>query len=82
MLRIYQTAFIAAFLVGLGMGAEGDIIAYLISRYFGLRAFGEIYGYAFSAFTLGGVLVHCLWAKALMQQVRIASGSGCSSLRH
>src|SRR5581483_1612304 len=32
-------AFVAAFLVGLGMGAEGDIIAYLISRYFGLRAF-------------------------------------------
>ena len=49
-------AFIAAFLIGLGMGAEGDIIAYLISRYFGLRAFGEIYGYAFSAFTLGGVI--------------------------
>ena len=48
-------AFIAAFLVGLGMGAEGDIIAYLIGRYFGLRAFGEIYGYAFGAFTLGGV---------------------------
>jgi hypothetical protein len=37
------------------MGAEGDIIAYLIGRYFGLRAFGEIYGYAFGAFTLGGV---------------------------
>src|SRR5262249_57360111 len=48
-------AFVAAFLVGLGMGAEGDIIAYLVSRYFGLRAFGEIYGYAFAAFTLGGV---------------------------
>ena len=49
-------AFAAAFLVGLGMGAEGDIIAYLVSRYFGLRAFGEIYGYAFAAFTLGGVV--------------------------
>ena len=48
-------AVIAAFLVGLGMGAEGDIIAYLIGRYFGLRAFSEIYGYAFGAFTLGGV---------------------------
>ena len=30
--------------------------AYLVSRYFGLRAFGEIYGYAFAAFTLGGVV--------------------------
>lgn len=49
-------AFAAAFLVGLGMGAEGDIIAYLVSRYFGLRALGEIYGYAFAAFTLGGVV--------------------------
>ncbi len=49
-------AFVAAFLVGLGMGAEGDIIAYLVSRYFGLRAFGEIYGYTFGAFTLGGVV--------------------------
>jgi hypothetical protein len=29
------------------MGAEADIIAYLTSPYFGLRAFGEIYGYAF-----------------------------------
>jgi MFS family permease len=26
---------------------------YLISRYFGFRSFGEIYGYMFSAFTLG-----------------------------
>jgi MFS family permease len=49
-------AFVAAFLIGLGMGAEGDIIAYLVSRYFGLRAFGEIYGYTFAAFTLGGVV--------------------------
>jgi len=51
-----ELVFAAAFLVGLGMGAEGDIIAYLVSRYFGLRAFGEIYGYAFAAFTLGGVV--------------------------
>jgi MFS family permease len=44
----------AAFLVGLGMGAEADIIAYLMSRYFGLRAFGTAYGYAFGAFVLAG----------------------------
>jgi len=29
------------------MGAEAEIIAYLTGRYFGLRAFGQIYGYAF-----------------------------------
>jgi MFS family permease len=47
---------VAAFLVGLGMGAEADIIAYLASRYFGLRSFGEIYGYLFATFTLAGAL--------------------------
>jgi MFS family permease len=49
-------ALLAAFLVGLGMGAEADIIAYLTSRYFGLRSFGEIYGYLFASFTLAGAL--------------------------
>jgi MFS family permease len=49
-------AFVAAFLGGLGVGAEFDIIAYMVSRYFGLRAFGEIYGYVFAAFALGGVI--------------------------
>jgi MFS family permease len=49
-------AFAGGFLVGLGLGAEVDIIAYLTSRYFGLRAFGEIYSWAFAAFALAGAL--------------------------
>lgn len=49
-------AYGAAFLVGMGMGAEGEIMAYLVSRYFGLRAFGEIFGYAMISFTLGGIV--------------------------
>ena len=48
--------FLASFLIGLGMGAEVDIMAYLTSRYFGLRAFGEIYGYTFTSFVLAGAL--------------------------
>jgi MFS family permease len=48
--------FIAAFLIGLGMGAAGQIIPYLVSRYFGLRSFGEIYSYALISFSLGGVV--------------------------
>lgn len=51
-----HVALAAAFVIGLGFGAEGDIIAYLISRYFGLLSFGEIYGYAFSAFVITGGL--------------------------
>ena len=49
------TAF-GAVLIGLGMGAEVDLIAYLQSRYFGLRAFGQIYGYLFAVFTIGSGL--------------------------
>jgi MFS family permease len=46
----------SAFLIGMGMGAEGDIIAYTLSRYFGLKAFGIAYGYAFGSFVLAGAL--------------------------
>jgi predicted MFS family arabinose efflux permease len=48
--------FVGAFLVGLGLGAEVDMIAFLVSRYFGLRFFGQIYGFAFAAFALAGAL--------------------------
>jgi len=47
-------AFAAAFLVGLGMGAEVETMGYMISRYFGLRAFGTAYGHAFGAFMISG----------------------------
>jgi MFS family permease len=48
--------FAGAFLIGLGLGAEVDFIAYLTSRYFGLRAFGKIYSLIFAAFGLSGAL--------------------------
>lgn len=51
-----ELVFAAAFLVGVGLGAEGDIIPYLISRYFGLRSFGKICGSAFTGFVLAGGL--------------------------
>ena len=47
-------AFVAAFLVGLGMGAEVETMGYMISRYFGLRAFGTAYGHTFGAFMISG----------------------------
>jgi MFS family permease len=40
-------------LLGLGLGTEIDLIAFLVSRYFGQRAFGQIYGYCFMVFGLG-----------------------------
>ena len=47
---------LGAALIGLGMGAEADVMPYLISRYFGLASFSEIYGYAFTAYALAGAL--------------------------
>jgi predicted MFS family arabinose efflux permease len=44
---------IGAALLGLALGAEIDLIAFLTTRYLGQRAFGEIYGYLFMAFVLG-----------------------------
>jgi predicted MFS family arabinose efflux permease len=38
---------------GFSLGAEVDIVGYLVSRYFGLRHYGEIYGYIFAIFTIG-----------------------------
>jgi len=43
-------------LVGVGLGAEVDLIAFLLSRYLGMRSFGEIYGYLFAIFMLGSGL--------------------------
>ena len=48
--------FVAALFVGLGLGSELDLIAYLTSRYFGLRAFGRVYSSAFAVFALAGAL--------------------------
>jgi MFS family permease len=45
---------VASFLVGLGMGAEVETMGYMVSRYFGLVAFGTAYGLAFGAFMISG----------------------------
>jgi MFS family permease len=39
--------------IGLTTGAEIDIIGYMTSRYFGLRRFGQLYGYLFGVFLIG-----------------------------
>jgi MFS family permease len=51
-----SSALVAALLVGLGIGAEVDIIAYLTSRYFGLRSYGAIFGSMWAVFGVSGGL--------------------------
>ena len=45
--------FAGTALCGLGIGAEVDLMAYFVSRYFGLKSFGAIYGLMFALFSLG-----------------------------
>ena len=65
-----RLALLFAAMLGLGFGAESDIMPYLTSRYFGLKAFGEIYGWLFGAFAFGAVL-----GPLLMGLVFDATGS-------
>jgi MFS family permease len=47
------TALVAAVCIGVAAGAELDVIAVLVTRYFGNRAYGENYGWQYAAWTLG-----------------------------
>jgi MFS family permease len=49
-------AFAAAVLVGIGMGAESDTVPYLLTRYFGLERFSELYGYTWTIYAIAGGL--------------------------
>jgi len=44
---------VALILVGLAAGVEFDLMAYFTSRYFGMKAYGRIYGIIYAAFGLG-----------------------------
>ncbi|MFT4824591.1 MAG: MFS family permease [Halioglobus sp.] len=48
--------YAVAVLIGLSLGAELDLLAFLTSRYFGMRSFGVLYGMQFSGFMIGASL--------------------------
>ena len=51
-----STAFVAAALLGLAIGAESDVMPFLVSRYFGMRSMGELLGCIFGAYTVGNAV--------------------------
>ena len=55
---------IGAALCGAGIGAEIDLMAFFISRYFGLKAYGKIYGLMFMIFNIGNGLGPALSGRA------------------
>jgi MFS family permease len=52
----YTALLVATTLIGLTIGAEGDLISYLVRSYFGLASFGSLFGIAFSGYGLGAVI--------------------------
>ncbi len=47
---------LATALIGVGSGAEFDIAAYLVARYFGLLDYGRLFGLHLSVVTLGSIV--------------------------
>lgn len=47
---------LAIVLFAVGTGAETDLLAFLVSRYYGNRAFAQIYGWLFAAFMVGSAI--------------------------
>ncbi|WP_230186683.1 MFS transporter [Sphingobium sp. CECT 9361] len=47
-------AGLAAVCVGLLLGAEIDVLGFVVKRYFGLSRYGSLYGLIFAAFQMGG----------------------------
>ncbi|HLK18798.1 MAG TPA: MFS transporter [Bryobacteraceae bacterium] len=45
--------YLASILVGLAIGAESDVMPFLVSRYFGMRSMATLYGCIFGSYTLG-----------------------------
>ncbi len=45
--------FFAAVCLGLAIGAEVDMLGFFVSRYFGRRSFGTLYGFIFAVFAMG-----------------------------
>ena len=51
-----QSALLACACIGLAIGAEGDLLSYLVRAYLGLRRFGLHYGIAFAGYAFGAVI--------------------------
>jgi predicted MFS family arabinose efflux permease len=62
-------ATLAAIGIGFAVGAEVDLIGYFVARYFGLRAYGGIYGVQYGIF-IPGTSVSPVWIGAVFDHAR------------
>ncbi len=55
---------VAAALIGIGAGGEADITPYLLTRYFGLRAFSTLYGITWTFYAIAGAIGPVILGRA------------------
>lgn len=74
-------ASIAVITLGLGAGFEFDLLAYLIARYFGRRAYGTIYGSFYTVIAFGGGMGPVVYGRVFdatgRYDMALATGVGC-----
>ena len=74
-------AAVAVITLGLGAGFEFDLLAYLIARYFGRRAYGTIYGSFYTVIAFGGGLGPIVYGRVFdatgRYDMALATGVGC-----
>ena len=57
------TLTLATLLIGLGAGAEFDIAAYLMARYFGMRDYGRLFGIHVALITIAAALAPWIFGR-------------------
>ena len=63
----FTIAAIAVLLIGLAAGAEQDLMAFLVARYFGMKSYGVVYGCMYGAFALGAGMGPYVFGRAFAQ---------------
>jgi MFS family permease len=58
------SGWLAAALIGVGAGGEAAITPYLLTRYFGLRAFSTLYGLTWTFYAAAGAIGPVLLGRA------------------
>lgn len=59
--------YVSAILIGFLLGAEFDVLAFLIKRYYGNAAYGRVYGVVFGVFYLGSAVG--IWGLPKMREL-------------
>src|SRR5690606_11276326 len=63
----FLSAAFAVCLLGAAAGVEYDLMAYLVSRYFGMRSYAAIYGCLYASFAAGAGLGPLIFGRLFLQ---------------